>query len=140
MVNDTIDKTKAFFEKDPDVLLALLFGSFATGMSHASSDLDIAVAYPSPLSLEERIAKAQALSAEINKEVDLIDLHDANGLLLQQVLANRRTLVNRAPELYGMIIARRINEEEDLMPLYEQGLQARRERFLNGCSSNKPKA
>jgi hypothetical protein len=39
-----------------------------------------------------------------------------------------------------MVIARRINEEEDLMPLYEEGLQARRKRFLNGHSSTKPKA
>lgn len=139
MVEDTIKKTKDFFERDPDVLLALLFGSFATGRAGAKSDVDIAVAYPSRLSLEERIAKAQELSAEINKEVDLIDLRDAHGLLLQQVLANRRTLVNRDPELYGMVIARRINEEEDLMPLYEEGLQARRKRFLNGHSSTKPK-
>lgn len=140
MIQDTIKKIKEFFESDPDVLLAILFGSFATGRVGVASDVDIAVAYSSPLSLDERVAKAQALSAEINKEVDLIDLHDARGLLLQQVLANRKTLVNRDPELYGMIIARRINEEEDLMPLYEQGLQARRKRFLNGPSSNKPKA
>jgi predicted nucleotidyltransferase len=139
MINDIIQKTKEFFERDPDVLLALLFGSFATGKAGPKSDVDIGVAYPSRLSLEERISKAQALSAEINKEVDLIDLHDARGLLLQQVLVNRTTLVNRDPELYGMIIARRINEEEDLMPLYEKALQARRERFLNGHSSNKPK-
>jgi len=139
MIEETIEKTQAFFERDPDLRLALLFGSFATGKVHASSDIDIAVAYPQCLSLDERISKAQALSAEINKEIDLVDLRTAHGILLQQILAHRRTLVNRDPELYGMIIARRINEEEDLMPLYEQGLQARRDRFLHGQKGNKPK-
>jgi predicted nucleotidyltransferase len=140
MVEDTIEKAKAFLERDADLLLALLFGSFATGKVNANSDLDIAVAYPWSLSLDERISKAQGLSAAINKEVDLVDLRAAHGILLQQVLGHRRTLVNRDPELYGMIIARRINQEEDLMPLYEQGLRARRDRFLHGQKSNKPKA
>jgi predicted nucleotidyltransferase len=140
MCDDTIEKTRIFFEEDTDLRLAILFGSFATGKAHANSDVDIAVAYPEKLSLDNRVAKAQQLSALTNREVDLIDLRDAHGILLQQILANRRTLVNRDPELYGMIISRRINEEEDLMPLYEEGLRARRERFLNGQSRTKPKA
>ena len=78
MIEETIEKTQAFFERDPDLRLALLFGSFATGKVHASSDIDIAVAYAQCLSLDERISKAQALSAVINKEIDLVE-HRASG-------------------------------------------------------------
>jgi predicted nucleotidyltransferase len=136
MTNDTVNQVKSFFERDPDVRLAVLFGSYATGRIHSGSDVDIAVAYPEKMSLEDRVAKAQELSAVVNKEIDLIDLREAHGVLLQQILRNRKTLVNRDPELYGRIIVRRIDEEESLMPLYERVLQARRERFLNGPKGN----
>jgi uncharacterized protein len=135
-MSDIASQTKEFFSCDQGVRLVLLFGSQVTGQTHAASDVDVAVAYDQRLSLEERVAKAQALSAMLNKEVDLIDLRDARGVLLQQILAQRKTLINRDPELYGNIIARRMNEESDLMPLYERMLQARRERFLGGKKSH----
>lgn len=131
-MDDVAERTREFFEHEQGVRLVLLFGSYATGRTHASSDVDVAVAYPQRLSLEDRISKAQALSAVINREVDLIDLHDARGVLLQQILAHRKTLLNRDPEFYGNLISRRVYEESDLMPLYERMLQARRERFLSG--------
>jgi predicted nucleotidyltransferase len=131
-MDDVLVRTKEFFEREPDARLVLIFGSYASGRIHSASDIDVAVAYPLPLSVEERVGKAQALSAVVNREVDLIDLHDARGVLLQQILANRKTLINRDPELYGNVISRRVNEESDLMPLYERMLQARRERFLSG--------
>lgn len=129
---DVVERTKEFFERDQDVRLVLLFGSYVTGQIHAASDVDVAVAYPQPLSLEERVSKAQALSAIIHREVDLIDLREAHGVLLQQILAHRQTLLNRDPELYGNLISRRVYDESDRMPLYERILQARRERFLSG--------
>jgi hypothetical protein len=98
--------------------------------------VDVAVAYAQTLSLEDRVAKAQSLSAALKLEVDLIDLHEARGVLLQQILAHRKTLLNRDPELYGNLVARRVYEESDLMPLYEKMLQARRERFLSGKKSH----
>ena len=131
-MSDVIAQTKAFFEGDPDLRLALLFGSFASGRHHAGSDLDVAVAYPRRMTVDEKIHKAQALSALIKREVDLVDLREASGLLLQQILAGRKTLVNRDAELYGNIMARRLSEESDFMPLYDLMLRARRERFLNG--------
>jgi predicted nucleotidyltransferase len=132
MSADLEAQTRAFFENDPEVRLAILFGSQATKRAHSKSDVDVAVAYGRLLTTDEIIRKAQELSAIINKEIDLVDLLSASGLLLQQILAYRKTLVNRDSELYGRIIAKRINEEEDLMPLYEEILRARRERFLNG--------
>ena len=132
MGQDIVQKTKDFFESDPSTRLALLFGSQVTGRAHAGSDVDVAVYYPAPLSLDERVDKAQALSAILNTEVDLIDLREAHGVLLQQILAHRITLVNRDAELYGNIIAKRLNEESDFMPLYELVVKAQRERFLNG--------
>jgi len=130
--DEVVSKCRAFFESDTAVRLAILFGSFATGRANATSDIDIAVAYGDRMTLDERVRKAQELSVVVNREVDLIDLRDAHGVLLQQILAHRVTLVNRDSELYGNIIAKRLNEESDLMPLYEMVKKAQRERFVNG--------
>jgi predicted nucleotidyltransferase len=132
MSESLIEQVRLFFERDATVRLALLFGSYAAGRAHAASDVDVAVAYQQKLSLDERVRIGQALSLEINKEVDLVDLREAGGVLLQQILAKRKTLVNRDPELYGNLIAKRVTEEADFMPLYERILQERRERFIHG--------
>ena len=132
MNEETVAKVATFFENDPEVRLVLLFGSFVTGRVHAGSDVDVAVAYPDPLTLEYRVSKAHELSAKVNREVDIIDLREASGVLLQQILSHRKTLVNRDPEFYGNLIARRLREEADLMPLYERTLKSRRERFVDG--------
>lgn len=122
---------QSIFESDTAVRLAILFGSFAAGRANVTSDIDIAVACGDRMMLDERVRKAQELSVVVNREVDLIDLREAHGVLLQQILAHRVTLVNRDSELYGNIIAKKLNEESDLMPLYEMVKKAQRERFVN---------
>jgi predicted nucleotidyltransferase len=139
MNNRIKDKVKSVLEKDPDLKLALIFGSYARGDEHASSDLDIAVAYKNTLDMNELITIGQKISQQINLEVDIVDLREATGVLLQQIMKDRITLVNRDSELYGNIISRRVTEESDYMPLRDNMLAIRRERFLNGKANNKSK-
>ena len=127
-----IQTARDYFLRDSRLKLAILFGSFATKKNSLQSDLDVAVAYGHQLSIDEKVTIAQNLSIAINREVDLIDLFDANGVLLQQILNNRVTLVNRDSELYGKLISKRVTEEADFMPLYDAMLKARRERFIHG--------
>lgn len=131
-MDNLIVRLKGHLAKNPKVRLALLFGSYATGKANESSDLDLAVAYQQPLELDERIDLAQDISALLNKEIDLIDLRAASGVLLQQIIANRKTLVNHDPELYGNFIAKQVTEAADFMPLYDAILRAKRDRFING--------
>jgi predicted nucleotidyltransferase len=135
-MQEVLAQARVFFESDTGVKLALVFGSFVKGRVHSGSDLDVAVAYSEPLTFDQRVDLAQALSAKVKREVDLVDLRGAHGLLLQEILTHRKTLVNRDGELYGNIVARRLTEESDLMPLIERVLNARRERFIHGTKGS----
>jgi predicted nucleotidyltransferase len=138
-MNELITKLKEALEGKAEIRLALLFGSYATGKADPNSDIDLAIAYDSKLTMEERIELGQGLSRLLNKEIDLIDLRTASGILLQQIVSNRKTLINRDAKLYGDIIARQITEELDFIPLYEQLLKSKRERFINGQKGRQSK-
>ena len=116
--------------------VALLFGSFAQGKSTQSSDIDLGVAFKEKMSLDERIDLAQELSRVLRREVDLVDLRIAEGVLLQQILNHRKTLIRRDPILIGNLISKRVVEESDFMPLLDIMLRARRERVIRGTKSN----
>ena len=138
-MNELITKLKEALEGNAEIRLALLFGSYATGKAGPDSDIDIAIAYDRKLTMEERIELAQRLSTLLNKEIDLVDLKVASGILLQQIISNRKTIINRDAKLYGDIIAKQITEELDFLPLYEQILKAKRERFINGQKGRQSK-
>jgi predicted nucleotidyltransferase len=131
-MTDIIAKLREILSPEPGIRLAVLYGSYATGKASPTSDVDLAIAHDHNLSMEERVDLAQRISRLINKEVDLVDLRTTSGILLQQIICNRITLINRDSKLYGDIIAKQITEELDFMPLYEQMLKAKRERFING--------
>ena len=131
-MEDIIPKLREALSPDPGIRLAVLYGSYATGKAGPTSDVDLAIAYDHKLSMVERIDLAQRISRLINIEVDLVDLRVSSGVLLQQIIWNRKTIINRDSKLYGDIIAKQITEELDFMPLYEQMLKAKRERFING--------
>ena len=68
--------------------------------------------------------------------MDLVDLRIAEGVLLQQILNHRKTLVSRDPILIGNLISKRVVEESDFMPLLDMMLRARRERVIRGTKRN----
>jgi uncharacterized protein len=131
-----IASLKDKLELIPEVQIALLFGSFAQNKSNQNSDIDLAIAFKEKMSLDERINLAQELSRELRREVDLVDLRTASGVLLQQILDHRKTLIRRDPVLVGQLISKRVAEESDFMPLLDMILKARRERMINGTKSN----
>lgn len=139
MVTDSeelIGKVRNFLVKNERVQLGLIFGSFARGKSNLNSDIDLGIAYKEPLSFDEKLELSSQLSKITKREVDIIDLRTVEGLLLQQILNHRRTLVKRDPELMGNLIAKRITEEWDFMPLLDMMLQKRRARFIGGQKSH----
>ena len=134
--DQVIDALKSALEAIPQVQLALLFGSFAQGKSSQGSDIDLGIAYKEKMSLDERIDLAQGLSRILKREVDVVDLRTADGVLLQQVLNHRKTLVRRDQVLLGNLISKRVVEESDFMPLLDMILKSRRERVIRGTKNN----
>jgi EPS-associated MarR family transcriptional regulator len=113
------------FARFPDITLALLFGSVASGFSREESDLDIAVAAGSPLSAEEKMVLINALAEKTGRPVDLIDLRVAAEPLLGQVLRHGRRILG-SDTLFGELISRHVIEQADFLPYRTRLLAERR--------------
>ena len=112
----------AFF---PQIVLAVLFGSVASGRQRPDSDLDIAVAAKQVLTVEEKIALVGALAECTGRTIDLIDLNVVSEPLLGQIVRHgKRVLGNDT--LYGELISRHLFEQADFMPYRNRLLAERR--------------
>jgi predicted nucleotidyltransferase len=104
---------RALLEAKADIRLALIFGSHAARKATLQSDIDIALAAETTLSVEQKLALADEISRTFQREVDLVDLHSAHGALLQEILTRGVVVVNSDPSLYEKFIKRMLAEKED---------------------------
>lgn len=104
-------------ERLPDVQAVYVFGSAATGHTHAESDLDLAVLSTRPLAARVRWEVQEALAEHVRGDVDLVDLRAASDVLRVQVLAQGRVVLDRDAaarqqfEAYALSSYALLNEE-----------------------------
>lgn len=89
----------------PNVRLAVLFGSTARGDEHAGSDVDLLVRF-SKRGLSARSQLLDRLEGAHAREVQLVEVEDANPLLLANVLREGRVLVDRSEEWKKLVSKR----------------------------------
>lgn len=109
----------------PQLKLAVLFGSIASGRQRPDSDLDIAVASQRPLTEQEKIEMIGALAVCTGRPVDLVDLKVAAEPLLGQILRHGRRIMGSDTQ-YGELISRHLFEQADFMPYRTRLLAERR--------------
>lgn len=109
----------------PAVVIAVIFGSMASGQQAAESDLDIAVAARQALSTDERMALVSALAERTGRPVDLVDLKAVSEPLLGQIVRHGRRILG-SDTLYGELISRHLFEQADFMPYRSRLLAERR--------------
>ena len=109
----------------PQITLAILFGSVASGTPRAGSDLDIAVSGSAALIADEKLAMIRALAGCTGRPIDLIDLRLATEPLLGQILRHGRRVLG-SNTLYGNLISRHVFEQADFMPYRTRLLAERR--------------
>ena len=81
--------------------LAIVFGSQATGKTHARSDFDIAVRHVGrALSFSEIAELTTALAAMVGADVDVVDVRRADPLLLRTIFEAPRVLHAEAGALF----------------------------------------
>jgi predicted nucleotidyltransferase len=87
---------RAALRTEPNVRLAVLFGSTATGSDAEGSDVDVLVALHDPV-IGRVAALAERLSRRLGRDVQLIRLGDAETvpILMVDVIAQGRVLVDR---------------------------------------------
>lgn len=116
--------------RHPFITMAFLFGSLAAGQGRMDSDLDLAVATTSPLTLQARIDLISDLAVAIGRPVDLIDLTQAHGPLLHQIVTRGRMLVCHDRTQYAELLRRLAYDEADVMPYYRRILAERRQAWI----------
>ena len=109
----------------PQVALALLFGSVASGCPRADSDLDMAVAAEQALTADEKLAMISALAERTGRPIDLIDLRVVSEPLLGQIVRHGRRVLG-SDTSYGELLSRHVFEQADFMPYRARLLEERR--------------
>jgi predicted nucleotidyltransferase len=119
-------------EQYPQIKIATVFGSAARDQLTEGSDIDVAVAAETPLPLAIRLDLATKLSQALQREVDLIDLQDVSGFILQQSLCQGKIILQKDPVLPARLIKRLWFNQADMIPYTRRILAERRRRFLHG--------
>ncbi|MEQ1556469.1 MAG: nucleotidyltransferase domain-containing protein [Gallionella sp.] len=109
----------------PQIFLAIVFGSVATGRQRMESDLDIAVGAHQALSVTEKIALINALSDATGRAIDLIDLNDVSEPLLGQIVCLGQRILG-SDTAFGNLLSRHLFEQADFMPYRTRILAERR--------------
>ncbi len=79
-------------ERLPGLVALYLFGSAATGETHAHSDVDLAFLGVEPLPACERFDLQEQAASLLGRSVDLVDLRAASTVLRMQVVSTGRLL------------------------------------------------
>ena len=117
---------------DPDIRLAILFGSQANGKTHAGSDADVAVALAGEMSSARRGELSARLSEALGCEVDVADLRTAKGEFLAQIVLGSEVAVKRDVSLLAELAIRALAYREVMQPMVLRALKDKVRRSLHG--------
>ena len=117
---------------DPDVRLAILFGSQAAEVTHAGSDVDVAVALAGAMPSVRQCELSARLSGVLGAEVDVVDLRKAQGEFLAQIVLGGEVAVKRDASLLAELAIKALAYREDMRPMVLQALKTKVRRSLNG--------
>ena len=120
-----------YFSHREDVAIALLFGSFAKGTYNEHSDVDIAVAFKNPRSIEDLVLLQVELSKTCHRDVDLINLSKAEGTILHQIMTTGLR-IKYEENLYVYYAMKAIYFYEDYLPILRDCQKERIRRFVHG--------
>lgn len=107
------------FSGDPEVAAIYLFGSVATGRSHATSDVDVGVLYrkpPAPTLLGQPFSQEAALSERLGHPVQLVVMNSAPVDLVHRILRDGIVLAERDKSIRIAFEVRARNAFFDLLP------------------------
>lgn len=126
-----IARSLDFLRANENLLLAVLFGSAAHGTQTTGSDIDIAVYPGRALTSNGRYQIAGEIAMATGRAVDLIDLSDADGGLLRQILRGGIILFSKHPAILGFLTERLLEWQEDFEPQLNALLESRLNRFTS---------
>ncbi len=121
---------KTVVERRKEIILAILFGSVGRGSATPDSDIDIALLPEEPIAADARMQMMEEISGVAGRPVDLVDLRQAHGPLLRQILSTGRRLVARDSGALAELIGRSLLEQADFQRHLDYIHQTRRQRWI----------
>lgn len=109
-----------------------LYGSQATGRTHAGSDVDLAGLFARSPTPTELFEAGLELAQLLEREVDLVDLDRVSPLLVRQVLRSGRLVHESNPVRQVALAVKNTSLYEDLKILRRDGEQQLLRRFRDG--------
>lgn len=119
----------AALSTQPDIGLAILFGSLAVGKGRVESDLDLAVDAGRRLTAGEKMALISELAGRTGRPVDLVDIHAIGEPLLGQVLRHGKRILG-SDTRYANLIRRHLFDQADYLPYRNRILAERRQLWI----------
>ena len=112
-VDEIILKLKTYFQEDPNVLFAFIFGSYVKGRDKRESDLDVAVFFNNPPEGLDLLGYINKLSDILEKDVHLIVLNNASPILRHQVVKYGIRLIKKDESLYTRFREKTMTDYEE---------------------------
>ena len=123
MNKDIQEKLKNFFDSKPEIILVIIYGSYARGTETETSDVDIAVAMSDVMNLDARLSLQLELSILLKKEIDLVDIRKIKGLIHYKVFTEGlciKKYENEGRGLFHKNFMTALYWYEDYYPLYKR--------------------
>ncbi len=121
----------AFLANNPDLELAMVFGSTVSGNAKPDSDIDVAVYPRHPLDHQAVQGLSDQIALATGRPVDLVDLSSSDGALLRQILRSGKILFSKRPGIIGTLTERLLAWQEDFEPALNAMFATRLKRFTS---------
>lgn len=110
------EKLIGYVDEQEEVLIAYLFGSQTTGLTHRESDVDVALLFRfnNVPTTDHLLQMQDDLTSLLKKEVDIVVLNDASPIIRMQVLRKGKKLFERDRQAFTRFFVRTVNEYDDL--------------------------
>jgi len=132
---ELVSAISAALATGPDLRLAVLFGSQATGDANAASDVDLAVVFAQAVTLASELDLQIALEDAVGRGVDLVRLDEASTLLRWQVACHGIPIVSAGEHEWPRFRARAASEYADFRPALEAAAERFRRRLLEAAGA-----
>ncbi len=116
-IEKKIESLRDYFAKRDDVLMAFVFGSYASGKETPESDFDVAIYLKQEKKETDKIWLE--VTDIVQKEVDLVCLNDAPASLISNVIKTGKFLAIKDQKLYLDTYLRASLEAEDFLGFAE---------------------
>lgn len=116
MLNHAINPVPEISEalaKDPNILFALMFGSYAVGKQKKGSDLDIGIYFEKPVEGLALLNLINTLSELAGRDVDVVVLNKASAFLRHQVMKHRMPLLIKDRVIYTKFREKTISDYDE---------------------------